>query len=118
MSQNNRSITTRISNRFSKYFYSKVNDRFTDKNDKLNSNQLIYAVFNTKSSLKVKTLNNVKELFLDHLKEQKALGLVPKDFNYLKFFNLNQKAIKKVGRVFHIDFICDGKNLPREFFNN
>lgn len=101
-----------------KYFFFKSKNRFLTPRGKLKSKFTIYAVFNFKHELRIKSLEQVRKCFLVYFKEQQRLGLVPANFNYLKFFNLNQKDIKKVGRKFHIDFVCDGKELPLDFFNN
>jgi hypothetical protein len=101
-----------------KRFFSKAYSRFTTKTGKLISKNLIYVVLSTYPSLHIKTKEQIKNLLVKYFKQQKKLGLIPYDFNFMRFFNLNQMKIKKTGRFFHIDLICDANNLSTELFTN
>jgi hypothetical protein len=101
-----------------KYFNNKINSNFFNKNDELILEQPFYAVLDTNPTLKIRNLDDIKQLYSNHFKEQKELGNVSADLNYLKYFNLNQKGIKQIGRVFHIDLLGDANKFSPNFFNN
>jgi hypothetical protein len=101
-----------------KRFFSKAYKKFTTKRGKLISKYLAYVVLSTYPSLKIKTKEQIKKLLSNFFKQQKKLGLLPTNFNFLRFFNLNQMKIRKTGRFYHIDLIVDGENLSPELFTN
>ena len=85
-----------INQRRFQYYYRKSLRIFLPKL----KNGLYYTVFNTKPIFNINTKSLINKLFNQHLTnyEEKTVPII-------KFYNLNEAKVKKIGRIFHVDFI-------------